>query len=156
MLKIIVAMDEHRGIGLNNRLPWSIKDDLHEFKRITLGHSVLMGRKTLDSINHALPGRTNYVMTHQSELPYENVILVSDIHAFLKEKQHSDDVIFVIGGASLYKIALPYTEELIISEVKGTYPADTYFPDFDINEYELSKNVDFEQFTQKWYVRKPR
>jgi dihydrofolate reductase len=148
MLKIIVAMDEHRGIGINNQLPWSIREDLREFKRITLGHGILMGRKTLDSIKHALPQRTNYVMTHQSALPYENVLIVSDIHAFLKEKQNSEDVVFVIGGASLYKIALPFVTELIISEVKGTYPVDTYFPEFDPNDFTVVQSIDFEAFTQ--------
>lgn len=153
MLKIIVAMDEQRGIGINNALPWSIKEDLREFKRITMGHGILMGRKTLDSIKHALPGRTNYVMTHQQSLPYDDVILVNDIHAFLKEKQNSKDVIFVIGGASLYRLALPYVDELIISEVKGFYSVDTLFPVFDVSDFRLDNVVDFETFKQKWYVR---
>jgi len=156
MLKIIVAMDQHRGIGIENRLPWSIKEDLQEFKRITLGHGVLMGRRTLESIRRALPGRTNYVMTHQAELPYENVVLVHDIEAFLKEKQDSDDVVFVIGGASLYHLALDYVSEMIISEVKGVYACDTFFPTFDLNQFVLAESLEFEHFTQKRYMRKTR
>ena len=156
MLKIIVAMDSHRGIGIDNKLPWQIKEDMKEFRRITLDHGVLMGRKTLDSIGHALPHRINYVMTRSLALPYNDVIVVSDIESFLKDKQHSKDVIFVMGGASLYRIALPYVDEMIISEVKGTYPVDTYFPEFDPNDFILTQSVDFEEFTQKWYVRSPR
>jgi len=156
MLKIIVAMDSHRGIGIDNKLPWQIKADLKEFRRITLDHGVLMGRKTLDSIGHTLPHRTNYVMTRSSSLPYDDVIVVSDIESFLKEKQHSEDVIFVIGGGSLYRIALPYVHEMIISEVTGTYPVDTYFPEFDSNDFILERSVEFEQFTQKWFVRSSR
>ena len=147
---------ENRGIGINNALPWSIKEDLKEFKRITLGHSVLMGRKTLDSIGKALPGRTNFVMTTQASLPYENISIVHDIHAFLKEKQHSEDLVFIIGGASLYRLALDYADELIISEVKGHYPCDTFFPSFDQHDFTLADSLEFDQFTQKRYVRKPR
>jgi dihydrofolate reductase len=156
MLKIIVAMDENHGIGFNNALPWSIKEDLKEFKRITLGHSILMGRKTLDSIGKALPGRTNFVMTKQASLPYENIVIVHDVLAFLKEKHKSDDLVFIIGGASLYRLALDYADELIISEVKGHYPCDTFFPSFDHNDFILAASLEFEQFTQKRYVRRPR
>lgn len=156
MLKIIVAMDQNRGIGVNNALPWSIKEDLKEFKRITLGHSVLMGRKTLDSIGKALPGRANFVITRQETLPYEGVTIVHDVLTFLKEKQKSDDLVFVIGGASLYRLALAYTDELILSEVKGQYPCDTFFPSINLDDFVLTDVVDFDQFTQKWYVRKTR
>lgn len=154
MLKIIVAMDQHRGIGFENRMPWSIKEELKQFRKITLGHGVLMGRKTLESMQHALPGRTNYVMTHQAQLPFENVIVVPDIEAFLKEKQDSDDVVFVIGGASLYHLALDYVSEMIISEVKGVYACDTFFPSFDPERFILKQSIEFEHFTQKWYERK--
>ncbi len=156
MLKIIVAMDPHRGIGFENRLPWSIKEDLQQFKKITFGHGVLMGRKTLESIQHALPGRTNYVMTHQAQLPFENVTVVHDVEAFLKEKRDSEDVVFVIGGASLYHLALDYVNEMIISEVKGVYVCDTFLPAFDPERFILKQTIEFEHFTQKWYVRKLR
>jgi len=156
MLKIIVAMDQHRGIGFENRMPWSIKEELKQFRKITLGHGVLMGRKTLESMQHALPGRTNYVMTHQAQLTFENVIVVPDIEAFLKEKQDSDDVVFVIGGASLYHLALDYVSEMIISEVKGVYACDTFFPSFDPERFILKQSIEFEHFTQKWYERKTR
>ena len=156
MLKIIVAMDEQRGIGLNNHLPWSIKEDLKEFKRITLGHGVIMGRKTLDSIGKPLSGRTNYVVTHQKSLPYESIILVNDVRRFFHENEKSEDVVFVIGGASLYEIALDYADELIISEVKGHYLCDTFFPAFDPEHYDLVSSIEFDLFTQKRFVRKPR
>lgn len=153
MLTIIVATDEGRGIGLNNRLPWTLKADLKEFRKITMGHGVLMGRKTLDSIGKALDGRTNYVVTHQPSLPYEKVVLVHDLIAFLKEKQASSDVVYVIGGASLYRSALPYVNELIISRVKGIHTCDTFFPDYDEKDFVLTASVDFEGFTQVRYQR---
>jgi len=153
MLKIIVAMDQNRGIGINNQLPWSIKEDLKEFRRLTLGHGVIMGRKTLDSIGKALPGRENYVVTHQKSLSYENVTLIEDVLDFFEKKKHSEDEIFVIGGASLYRMALKYCDELIISEVKGQYTCDTYFPDFDMKEFSLCSSVDFSEFIQKTYKR---
>jgi dihydrofolate reductase len=153
MIKIIVAMDQNRGIGINNQLPWSIKEDLKEFRRLTLGHSVIMGRKTLDSIGKALPGRNNYVVTHQKYLPYENVTIIEEIDLFFEEKKNSDDVVFVIGGASLYKIAIKYCDELIISEINGQFKCDTFFPEFNKLEFELYSIVDFSEFTQKTYKR---
>jgi len=154
MLKIIVAMDQDRGIGFNNQLPWSIKEDLKEFRRLTLGHSVIMGRKTMDSIGKALPGRQNYVVSHQSSLPYEHINIVHDINKFFSNKQFSEDLVYVIGGASLYKMALNYVDELIISEVKGTYTCDTFFPSFNEEDFTLNSVVEFSEFTQKRYGRK--
>lgn len=156
MLTIVVAMDEGRGIGLNNRLPWTIKGDLKEFRRITMGHGVLMGRKTLDSIGKPLDGRTNYVVTRQDKLPYDAIRLVHDLPAFLEEKQTSDEIVFVIGGASLYQAALPYTDELIISRVSGTHDCDTYFPPYDEADFKLMTSVDFGSFIQERYTRIPK
>jgi len=153
MIKIIVAMDKKRGIGIDNHLPWSIPEDLKEFKRITLGHSVLMGRKTLESIGKALPGRTNYVITQQSNLPFENVTLVHDVQSFLESKKTSRDFVFVIGGASLYQIALAYADELIISEIQTVFLCDTYFPLFNSQEFSLNSEVTYAEFIQKRYVR---
>ncbi len=153
MLKLIVAMDRNNGIGINNKLPWVNKEDLKEFKRITLGHGIIMGRKTLESIGKALVGRTNYVVTHQLELPFENIILIHDVKAFFQSKQNSQDTVFVIGGASLYEIALDFVDEMIISEVFGEYTCDTFFPKFDIESFKLSTEVAYEGFVQKRYVR---
>lgn len=153
MLKIIVAMDEARGIGLNNRLPWSVKGDLKEFRRITMGHGVLMGRKTLDSIGKPLDGRTNYVVSRQKQLPYDAIHLIHDLPAFLKEKQASDEIIYIIGGASLYQAALPVAEELIISRIQGTHACDTFFPAFDDNDFTLAASVDYGTFIQERYTR---
>lgn len=153
MLKIIVAMDEQKGIGIHNRLPWSIKEDLKEFRRLTMGHSLLMGRKTLDSIGKALDGRVNYVVTRQDSLPYDNIRLVHDVEAFCLEKQKSEDLVYIIGGASLYKVTLAYADELIISRVNGTYACDTFFPDYDESEFRLTASVKYEAFTQERYER---
>jgi len=153
MLKLIVAMDRNNGIGINNTLPWTNKEDLKEFKRITLGHGIIMGRKTLESIGKALPGRDNYVVTHKAELPYENIILIHDVKAFFESKQCSKDVIYVIGGASLYELALDYVDEMIISEVFGEYVCDTYFPKFDPKLFRLDSEIIFESFIQKRVVR---
>jgi len=156
MLKIIVAMDQNRGIGIHNQLPWTIKEDLKEFRRLTLGHGVIMGRKTLDSIGKALPGRENYVVTHQKSLAYENVTIVEDVHHFLELKENSEDVVFVIGGSSLYKLAIKYCHELIISEVNGQFTCDTFFPEFNEDEFTLSSVKNFSEFTQKIYQRVSR
>ena len=153
MLKLIVAVDRNNGIGINNKLPWTNNEDLKEFKRITLGHGIIMGRKTLESIGKALPGRTNYVVTHKSELPYENVILIKDVKVFFESKKASKDVVFVIGGASLYEIALDYVDEMIISEVFGEYSCDTFFPKFDPDSFKLSTEVAYDGFIQKRFVR---
>ena len=135
MLSIIAAIGKNRELGLENQLIFRLKEDMEFFKATTMGHPVLMGRKTFESIGRPLPGRKNYVATrHAEDLP-GSVEVVADLNDFLAKNQDSETEIFVIGGGSIYETALPYAENLYLTEVNADAKADTFFPEFDKSKY---------------------
>lgn len=136
-VSIVVAMSAHnRGIGNNGKLLWHIPDDLrHRFKRLTLHHPVIMGRKTFDSIVGYLggpfPDRTNIVVTRNKEYQPEGVVVCHSLDDALKEAKKLDQKeIFIGGGAQLYEQALPHVDKLYLTLVDATSEADTFFPDY--------------------------
>ncbi|MGN1254832.1 MAG: dihydrofolate reductase [Prevotella sp.] len=139
-LCLIVAMSPHRAIGAHGTLPWHIKEDLDHFKQLTWGHTVLMGRQTYESLPHgALPGRRNIVLSHtMRELPG------CEVYASFEEALHHcrlNEQVFVMGGASVYREALPIASHLYITMVeKEPADADTFFPTFDESEWREVKH----------------
>lgn len=136
MLSIIAAIGENNELGLNGNLVFNIKEDMKFFKNITFGHPVLMGKKTFESIGRPLPGRDNYVAVFPGEELPEGVTPVYDLHAFLKSHQDDDTEYFVIGGATIYREALPYAKCLYLTEIAATTKADAFFPEFDKSKYQ--------------------
>jgi len=146
-LSIIVAMARNRTIGLNNTLPWRIPEDLKHFKSLTMGHHIIMGRKTYDSIGKPLPGRTTVVVTRNRELkiaawpqPQGNVpptgcIIVHSLAEAI-EVCAGDPEIFIAGGAELYAQALPLAGMLYITELQHDIEGDAYFPELDRSEWQ--------------------
>jgi dihydrofolate reductase len=128
LVSLIVAMDRDRVIGAGGRLPWHIPEDLKRFRQLTLGHHVIMGRKTWQSIGRALPGRTNIVLTRQPGFRAEGVQVVSSLEDALRLAA-GDAEVFVIGGGELYAQALPLADRLYITEVRGEFAGDTWFPE---------------------------
>ncbi len=129
-LSIIVAMARNRTIGINNTLPWRCPEDLRHFKALTMGHHMIMGRKTFDSIGKPLPGRTTVVVTRNSELKVEGCIVAHS----LKEALHNcsgDDEVFIVGGAELYTQAISLADTLYITEIQQDVEGDAHFPGFD-------------------------
>lgn len=143
-VSLIVAMDENRLIGNKNALPWHFKEDLKFFKRTTSGHTVAMGRKTFESIRDALggplPNRKNVVFSRRVE-SIEGAHVVRDVEAYMKAAAGKDEEIFVIGGAKIYALALPYAKRLYITHVEGAYVGDTYFPDIDFTMFAKVKET---------------
>lgn len=131
MIKLICAMDLHHGIGLNGKMPWHFPEDLKHFKILTLNHTVLMGRKTFESIGKALPDRKNIILTHQPEYNQPDCITVHS----LEEALNMDKDLFIIGGQNLFKQTLPIADELYLTEIHETFEADTFFPQFDASLY---------------------
>lgn len=134
-LCLIAAMDQNRGIGIDDRLPWHIPDDLKRFKRLTTPYSVVMGRKTLESIVKAigkpLPNRHNIVMTRDQNFKYPGVEIAHSIEeAIDKASQYKDTRISFIGGGQIYEQAIHKVEKLFLTLVEGQFPADTFFPDY--------------------------
>ena len=140
-LSLIVAVAENGVIGRDNKLPWYIPADLRYFKQVTLGKPVIMGRKTWESMNRALPGRTNIVITRQSDYQAEGARVVPDLAAAIELAESTaliDGVeeLMVIGGAEIYRLALPLADRLYLTEVHADVAGDTFFPDWDREDWQ--------------------
>lgn len=129
---MIVAVDEKRAIGKDNKLLWHIPEDLKRFKTLTTGHTVIMGENTYHSIGRPLPHRTNIVVTLDHSLELSGCLVVHSIEEALKvAREQEEEEVFVIGGASIYKQMLPMVERLYLTLVSGVHEADTFFPEYD-------------------------
>jgi dihydrofolate reductase len=155
MIHIIVAMDTQTGIGIQGRLPWHIPQDLALFKELTLHKTVVMGRKTFESIGKALPKRMNYVVTRNSTQFQEclNLKILTDYPAFLEAHRCSEEDIFIIGGSEIYKLALPYAQHIYVSHISGVYHCDTFFPSFDLNSLHCVETRYYDAFKFCHYVQ---
>jgi dihydrofolate reductase len=132
-LTLVVAMDAQRGIGINNKLPWHLPEDLAHFKRTTSDHAIVMGRKTFDSIGRPLPNRRNIVITRNAEWRHERVEAMSSIEEALRLA--GDDEIFVIGGAQIFSETLPLASRMIVTEIDKAFECDTFFPEIDPTQW---------------------
>lgn len=132
-LTIVVATDANRGIGIDNKLPWRLPEDMAHFKRTTMGHPVIMGRKTFDSIGKPLPNRRNLVITRNPGWKHESVEAVTSISAAIKLV--GDTPACIIGGAQIYAETLPFANRLIITEIDKTFDCDTFFPTIDPTQW---------------------
>ncbi|MCC7091278.1 MAG: dihydrofolate reductase [Nitrosomonas sp.] len=142
-ISLLVAMAMNRIIGQNNKLPWHLPADLKHFKFLTMGHIIIMGRKTYESIGKSLPGRTNIVVTHQHQFNAPDAIVVHSIESALKvsEAQSSTHEIFVIGGEQLYRQTLPICQRIYITEIQRDFAGDTVFPTFDLTDWQETERV---------------
>lgn len=139
MISFIWAMDKHRVIGKNNQLPWHLPEDLKFFKRVTMGHPIIMGRKTFESIGRPLPGRKNIIVTRNREYTNENCEVMYDVESLLAFcRQNSDEEYFVIGGAEIFQQLFPYVDRLYITKIDEAFEGDTYFPAIDLDDWQLS------------------
>ncbi len=132
-ISIVVAVGRDRAIGKDNALLFRIGDDLRRFKTLTKGHSVIMGRKTFDSIGRLLPERTNIVITRNPDLKADGVIVAHSLEEAIKKAAELDSEIFVIGGGEIYKQALPLCEKLLLTIVESDAVGDVFFPDWRKN-----------------------
>ena len=148
-ISLIVAKAENNVIGINNKLPWHLKDDLQNFKKITTGHHILMGRKTFESIGKALPGRMSLVISSEPKANQDSVFWFSSIFRAIKQAERNGETeLFIIGGEKIYKYALSLVDRIYLTEVKGDIKGDVFFPQLSlknwkkISEVEVKKNAD--------------
>lgn len=138
-LVMIAAHDRHLGIGREGQLPWHLPDDLKRFKALTLGKTLLMGRKTAQSLGRALPRRRNLVLTRSGQVPYAGMEAVNSV---AQAMQLADDQLCVIGGGEIYTLCLPMAEVLHLTEVDTMVAeADAYFPEFDRTQWHAVSRV---------------
>ncbi|GAB2589225.1 dihydrofolate reductase [Spirosoma areae] len=138
-LSLIAAVAENGVIGRQNDLPWHLPDDFAFFKRKTNHHPIIMGRKSLVSLGKPLPNRTNIVITRNRDFAAEGVTVVHTLDealAVAKKADRQTDEIFVIGGAEIYKMALPVATTLYLTEIHQAYEGDAYFPAFDKSQWQ--------------------
>ena len=135
MISIIAAIGKNNELGRGGDLVFHIPEDMRYFKDTTTGHKVVMGRKTWESLPHKLPGRENIVVSSRDVTGAD--LVVRDLEEFLQENVATPEEIFVIGGGQVYRAALPYAQNLYLTEVDAAVSdADTYFPEFDKSDYE--------------------
>lgn len=136
IISLLVAMDENRGIGLQGGLPWHISSDLKRFKSTTLGHHIIMGRKTWESIGKQLPGRKMVVISNDRNYNAEGCEVVHSLrNALGLARECGEDEAFVIGGGQIFAQALPLADKIYLTHVRTITPADTFFPYYDPSEW---------------------
>lgn len=144
-LALVVAMNRDRLIGADGGLPWHIPEDLKHFKRTTMGHAILMGRVTWDSIGRPLPGRHNIVISRNPELVLQGADVVHSVEAAIAlARARGDHEPCIIGGATIYTAALPHVTTLYITEVDHPAEGDTFFPALAEGEWEEVERRDGE------------
>jgi dihydrofolate reductase len=134
LVSMIVAMAQNGVIGRDNTLPWRLPEDLRRFKAITMGKSILMGRKTFESIGKPLPGRLNFVLTRNRDWHADGVVVVGSVDEALQKVRESDELI-AIGGAEIYRLFMPFARRIYLTQVHAEVPGDTIFPDFDSTQW---------------------
>jgi dihydrofolate reductase len=153
IISIIVAHGPKNEIGLDNKLLWHISEDLKNFKKITIGKSVLMGRKTFESIGRPLPDRKNIVLTRDPQLEIPGIDVITDpLMAFDLAMDYDDSdesELVIIGGAEIYNIYLPYVQKIYLSEVDYNGPADAFFPNLNPTEWKEIGSQKFEKFNYR-------
>lgn len=128
-LTLVVAIDAQGGIGVDNKLPWHLPEDLAHFKRVTLGHPIIMGRKTFDSIGRPLPKRRNIVVTRNAAWRHEGVDAVTSLQDAIGLV--GDEPASIIGGAQVFTESMALADRMIVTEIAHSFKCDTFFPPID-------------------------
>lgn len=138
IIALIVAVDEQGGIGYRGELPWKLSADLKHFKKLTMGHHLIMGRKTYQSIGKPLPGRTMIVLSRDEGFQAEGCLVAHSLEEGLAlAEDRGEDQVFVIGGSSVFQASLPLADELFLTLVHTSVQADTFFPPFDESRWQV-------------------
>lgn len=132
---IICAMSSDRVIGRGPDIPWHFREDLQHFKRTTLGHAVVMGRKTFESMGKPLKERRNIVVTRQPDYAAEGIETASDVESALALARATDPEPFVLGGSQIYAASMPWVKTMILTFVPGSYDGDVFFPEWEVSEW---------------------
>lgn len=155
MISLVVAMDKNNLIGAREGhygMPWHVKEDLRHFQKTTTGHAILVGSTTFAAMGRPLPNRINYVLTSR-DLQIEGAIVVHDLDSLLEKYHDSDEILYICGGAVVFKQTIDHCDELLISRIPGDFEGDTYFPEIDMQKFRLAQTIQYETFTLEKYER---
>jgi dihydrofolate reductase len=139
-VSIVVAVAENNSIGKNNQLLWHLPDDLKHFKNITTGGTIIMGRKTFESIGKPLPNRISIVISTQKNFDGKGAIVVSSLDVALEKCKNKEEV-FIIGGGEIYKYSLPFVDCIYLTKVHQNFEGDTFFPDLEPADWKVISEV---------------
>lgn len=164
IISLIVAMDEERGIGVEGRLPWHLPADLKRFKSLTMGHHLITGRITYESIGNPLPGRTMIIVTRNPNYQPDGCLVARSLETAVEfARMGMEDEVFVIGGGDLFEQAIDLADRIYLTQVHAILPADVYFPEYSSIDWqeiktELSPADEKNQyaFTYKILVRREK
>ena len=138
-LSAITAISQNNIIGKNNSLPWHLPADMRFFKKTTMGHPIIMGRKTYESFKKALPGRTNIVVTRQTNYSLTDATVVHSLEEAINEAQKIEsEEAFILGGAQIFEQSLPLIERLYLTRIYEAFDGDIEFPEFDVTQWEMT------------------
>lgn len=140
LISHIVAMASNRVIGNQGEIPWKIPGEQKMFKEITMGHTMIMGRKTYEAIGCALPGRTSIVVTRQADYQAADCIVVHDLKSALDACAPDEDEVFIIGGGQIYNETLAITDRIYLTVLPKEVAGDTYFPEFSESDFQVVKS----------------
>ncbi len=138
MITLIVAVGKNNELGKENDLVWHLPNDFKRFKKLTTGHHIIMGRKTFESFPKPLPNRVHVVITRNEKYKREGTIIVHSMKEALQIAKN-DTQPFIIGGGEIYSLGIPHADKIELTRVHGSFDADTFFPEIQINEWELIK-----------------
>lgn len=133
MVSLIVAHARQNVIGFKNKMPWHLPNDLKHVKELTSGNTIVMGRKTYESLGKALPNRKNVVLTRSKDLKFPDADVIHDI----EDIQNLDGEVFIFGGANIYKETMHLTQEMHITVIEENFAGDAFFPDYNLDEWDV-------------------
>lgn len=142
-ISVIAAMSENRVIGRDGSLPWHLPTDLARFKAITTGHTVIMGRKTFESVGQPLPNRRTIIITRNDDYQCAGVFIAHSLDEALDHAAREDEI-FILGGEAVYRIALPRADRLYLTIIHATIEGDTYFPTLNFDDWKLVEDERYE------------
>lgn len=138
IISIIAALDEKGGIGKENGLPWRLKSDLKRFKSITMGHHLIMGRKTYETIGKLLPGRTMIIVTHNPNYDPNGCIIVKSIEEALSvAEKNNESEVFIIGGGDIFRQSIDMADKIYLTNIHTVVNADTFFPEIEASSWKM-------------------
>jgi dihydrofolate reductase len=155
IVSLIVAYAKNRVIGFKGQIPWHLSEDLKRFKKLTTGFTIVMGRKTYESIGRPLPKRRNVVLTRDKNFKAEGIDVCASLEEALAEaKSRNEEKVFIIGGGEIYRQSLALADELLITHVDKEVEGDAFFPEWDESLFEESKREDHENYSFVDYQRR--
>ena len=140
LISLIVAMAKNRVIGDKGEIPWKIPGEQKMFKEITMGHTMIMGRKTYEAIGRALPGRTNIVVTRQSDYQAPGCMVFNDLNSAIESCPSGESEVFIIGGGQIYEDTIAMADRIYLTLIPKEIPGDTFFPEFSESEFKIIKS----------------